>query len=648
MKASETFRKLFNHGEDAHNHCGCSGHCEHCHNDDHGEENKISAVLWAVSFLLLMLSFLKTGQTVQTIFELFAVGLSSYPLFITLFRKIKHFSITETELMLTAVIAACFLREFREAAAVCILYRLGEYLEDKAVKNSHRSIEALSKIRSDTANVVTPGGIEKVDAAEVAVGTKIRIFPHELFPLDAMVTEGETSVDASAITGESMPVEISVGDKVKSGMLNGNDTVTAITTESYSNSTASRIVHMVEEASERKGSAQRYITKFAKIYTPVVVLLAVVTAVIPSVISKQPSEWIYRALVFLVASCPCSIVISVPLCFYSSLGQAAKRGVLVKGSAYIERMAHAKAAVFDKTGTLTGDSFIFEKVNPLPGFSEEAVLALAAAAESYSTHPIAKCILSVGPQINRELITDYSEEPGNGTRIVLGGKEILCGSRRLLEKNGVDVSELPSGEICVSIGKKAVGSVVVRSKLRPNAADMIYDLKLQGIQRAVMLTGDNELSAKSVAEECEIDEYYCSLLPEDKTEMLRDIKKRFGKVIFVGDGVNDAPVLSSADVGISMGLGTQAAAEASDIILTDDNLEKIAPVHNLFKQTMNVVSFNIAFSVIVKIAVLLAGVTGLAPIWLAVFADVGVCLICIVTSLFIGKKPDILKMLKKK
>ncbi|MBR6530941.1 MAG: heavy metal translocating P-type ATPase, partial [Clostridia bacterium] len=392
----------------------------------------------------------------------------------------------------------------------------------------------------------------------------------------------------------------------------------------------------VEEAAEKKGQTQNMITRLARVYTPLVVVSAVLIAVIGSVMTKNPSDWIYRALTFLVASCPCAIVISVPLGFYTGLGAAAKKGILVKGTAFVEAVAKARAVIFDKTGTLTTGSFEIETINPINGYSEKELLALAGAAEKLSSHPIAKSISAFAPKIDEKHISDFKEKAGNGASVNFAGKRVLCGSKKFLANEGVDVSALHENEICVSVDGVAAGSILMRSRLRDGAVEMIDSLKTHGIEHAVMLTGDNEIAAKTVVEECEIDEYHCNLLPEDKMKHLERIKHLYSHVIYVGDGINDAPVLAAADAGVAMGDGTQAAGEAGDIIITNNSLERFALAHRLFRRTHATVWFNILFALGTKVAVLLLGALGFAPIWLAVFADVGVCLICVAASSMIG------------
>lgn len=625
--------------EHEHNHCeGCDncGHAEH-------EESSINKYTMLAAAALVIISFIPFPEWLKIALQIIAVILAAYPVVISAFNNIRHKKFTETELMVIACTAACCLGDFREAAAVMILYRLGEMLEDKAVASSRKSLDEILKIRQDTAHILLDDGtVKDVSADSVEIGTKIAVLPYERFPIDGVVYSGNSTADAAAITGESMPVNIGKGSTVKSGMINGMNSVKVVTSEYFKDSTASKIVQMVEEASENKGKTRKLITRIAKFYTPIVVILAVLIAIVGSIASGQPSEWIYRALIFLVASCPCAIVISVPLGFYTGIGAAAKKGIITKGSVFIEAVAKAKTVIFDKTGTLTTGKLEVSEVTPTANIPKEAVLLLAAAAEHFSAHPIAKTITESAPEIDESLISDFSEIAGAGASAVFAGKKVLCGSRKFLSDNGVDTNGLPENQICVALEQKAVGSITLRSTVRNGADEIVQKLKQQGIEKAFMLTGDNESAAKDIAETCNIDEYYCNLLPDEKLKLVSEIQKRYGKVIYVGDGINDAPVLAQADAGVAMGLGTQAANEAADIIITNDKIEKLAPAHKIFKRTMNIVKFNIIFALAVKLIVLILGVFGVAPIWLAVFSDVGVCLICILLTALIKSKKNIL------
>ena len=626
------------HSHDCHSSCGgCCGNCSH--GNEEKEENKLSKILLGVSAALVVVGlFLKSLPVAATIIGIAAVALAAYPLVFTVYDDIKERRFTEVELMLISVIAACCIGELRDAALVAILYRIGEMIEDRAVENSRKSIDSVSKIQQDFAHLILEdGSTQKVHADEVPVGSKITVLPYERFPIDGVVYSGISTADASAITGESKPITLGRGVEVKSGMINGKDSVTVVTTELFGNSTASRIVKMVEDAAERKGNVQKFITRFAKYYTPIVVIIAVLMAVIGSIATKDPASWIKRALIFLVASCPCAIVISIPLGFYTGIGTAAKDGIIVKGSVFIEAFAKAKTFVFDKTGTLTTGSFEVSKVTPMSKFSEDQILTLAAAAEHFSSHPIAKSIVEAAPPIDEKYLSDFREVAGGGTSVVFDGKKILCGGRRLLETEGVETPDYTDGDVCVVLDGRLIGTITLRSALRKGVADMVERLRDQGIEHIIMLTGDNETASDEVAKAVNLDEYYCNLLPEEKLSHLEEIKNEYGKVVYVGDGINDAPVLASADAGVAMGLGTQAASEAADVILTNDRLDKLAPAHRLFKRTINIVNFNLIFAITIKMIVLILGAAGFAPVWLAVFADVGVCIICILISALIGK-----------
>ena len=626
------------HSHDSHSSCGgCCGNCSH--GNEEKEENKLSKILLGVSAALVVVGlFLKSLPVAATVIGIAAVALAAYPLVFTVYDDIKERRFTEVELMLISVIAACCIGELRDAALVAILYRIGEMIEDRAVENSRKSIDSVSKIQQDFAHLILEdGSTQKVHADEVPVGSKITVLPYERFPIDGVVYSGISTADASAITGESKPITLGRGIEVKSGMINGKDSVTVVTTELFSNSTASRIVKMVEDAAERKGNVQKFITRFAKYYTPVVVIIAVLLAVIGSIATKDPASWIKRALIFLVASCPCAIIISIPLGFYTGIGTAANDGIIVKGSVFIEAFAKAKTFVFDKTGTLTTGSFEVSKVTPMSKFSEDQILTLAAAAEHFSSHPIAKSIVEAAPPIDEKYLSDFREVAGGGTSVVFDGKKILCGGRRLLETEGVETPDYTDGDVCVVLDGRLIGTITLRSALRKGVADMIERLRDQGIEHIIMLTGDNETASDEVAKAVNLDEYYCNLLPEEKLSHLEEIKNEYGKVVYVGDGINDAPVLASADAGVAMGLGTQAASEAADVILTNDRLDKLAPAHRLFKRTINIVNFNLIFAITIKMIVLILGAAGFAPVWLAVFADVGVCIICILISALIGK-----------
>lgn len=644
----------------SHNHNHHNDHCHHdcCHGEgcacghEHSQKSKLTQYLFFGATALFVLALIKIEaipSIVYAIVLIISTALAAYPVILTAVKSVKSGKIDENALMMIAVIAATLLGEFREAAAVAIFFRIGEAMEEFASKRSRESIRSLSEIQVDKVNVVTTTNeVSTVEAKHVPIGTRAIIYPHETVPLDCIVVHGNSSVDASAITGESIPVPAEKGTQLLSGMINGNETLAVKTTNTLEESTASRIIRLVEEASSKKGNTQKLISRIAEYYTPAVVVLAIIVALIPSIITGDWATWVHRALVLLVASCPCALVLSVPLAFFTSMGTAARSGILIKGSKYIEQIASAKAVVFDKTGTLTDNQLKVTGVSSPVGLDRKIVLTLAAVAESHSQHPIANAIKSAAPKIDSNYVSDFTEIPGHGASAVFAGKTIICGSKKLLENNGVDTAEYDG--ILVAVDGKLVGAIKVATQARPEAQRTIMALRESGIGHVAILTGDTEASAKEVALQIDADDYYASLLPEEKLSRLEQIKAEYGKTIYVGDGINDAPVLAAADVGAGMGFGSQAAVEAADLVLTTDSLMKLVKARQLATKTMKTVQINIAFIMAVKVIVLLLGIIGIAPMWLAVFADVGVCLISVIISSTIASddiKSTLLKLIKK-
>ncbi len=628
------FRRKHTHGG-----CKCGDEISSCRcsldvGEDDEENGWLETTTLIASAVLLCCSFLPfLNETGFWVITTLSAALAAYPIIIEAFKKISEHSFDENILLAISVPAAFAIGELREAAAIALFFRLGEMLENYASGKSRKSIAAIAQIRPDTANIKSDNGeIIKVNACEVGVGSVIVVMPHERVPLDGVVLEGYSSADASALTGESLPVELQSGSEVLSGMINGSSSFTVKTTAEFSDSAASRIIEMVETAAERKGSSQKLITRLAKIYTPVAVILGVLLAVVPSLITGDWKTWVYRGLVFLVASCPCALVLSVPLGFFAGMGAAAKSGILVKGGRFVEAIEQAKAAVFDKTGTLTTGELKVTNVTVFNGFSESEVKQYAAAAERYSEHPIAKSIVSAFSASDLS-DTEYVEElAGGGTRAGYGSKEILCGGKKLMDDFGIDVTAALAAPIYIAVDGVLAGSIDVESETRKDAAKTIEELKKLGIKRTFILTGDSSEQAQAVALECKIDECFAELLPEEKLEKLMEIKEKYGSVIYVGDGINDAPVLAAADAGVAMGLGTQAAMQAADIVLTGSKLHRLVDARKLFSATVSAVRFNIGFSLLAKAAVLILGAAGLTPMWAAVFADVGVLIITVANS----------------
>ncbi len=554
----------------------------------------------------------------------------------------------ENFLMALATIGAFILGEYTEAAAVMLFYQVGELFENIAVNKSRTAVTALVGLRPDYANVEQDGELVKVDPYDVAVGSEIVVLSGEKVPVDGIVVAGESFVNTAALTGESVPRGVKVGDTVLSGCINEGGKLTLKTTKNFDDSTVAKILDMVENASSRKSKSESFITRFAKYYTPLVVISALIVAFIPPIILHDSfATWISRALIFLVISCPCALVISVPLGFFGGIGAASKLGILVKGSNYLEAMAEVDTVVFDKTGTLTEGVFKVNEVVCKGTCNNDELLMLAAYAECYSNHPIARSIesayLETGNVIDKDKIEDVKEISGKGVSISLDGETIYAGNKKLMVDVGVSFEENneTSGTVVyVARDKEYLGYIVISDVIKQVAKNAISKMHKLGIKNTVMLTGDRANTANYVAGELGIKTVYSELLPGDKMSKLEDIiaskgeGKKCNKVAFVGDGINDAPALTRADIGIAMGaLGQDAAIEAADIVLMDDNPEKICTVHDIGRKTLTIVRQNIVFALGVKFLVMILGVFGIANMWLAVFADVGVAVIAILNSM---------------
>lgn len=599
-----------------HEHCGCGGHDHKHEHEHHDNESKLGIVFLIISIALaataFVLEILEFNDIAVGIPAGIAIILSGYEVFIEGVKSVIKRSIDETTLMTVAVIAAFVLGDFIEGAMVTILFGIGELLEDVAVEKSHKSIEKLANIQPDTANVIVDGTEVTTDAESVKLNSIIAIKPYERIPLDCVVTKGSGSVDTSAITGESIPEHIKEGSRLLSGMINGENLLEARTIKEYGDSTASRIIKLVEEASENKSNNEKLISRFAKIYTPVVMIIAVLIAFVPPIFFGNITEWIYRGLVCLVASCPCAIVISIPLTYYSGIGRASKAGVLIKGGRYLEALNKADTMVFDKTGTLTEGKLEIAKIIPHKNYNENEVLALAAGAEKNSTHPIARAILSAYDG-ELPIMGDYSEQSGKGVSAVYKGKTISCGS----DNTGTGSKLVYDGEV--------IGEFIFKDKIRDEADDVIRRIN----KITVMLTGDNKQNAETVSKELRIDETYYSLLPKDKLDIVNKLKSEGRSVAFAGDGINDAPVIAASDCGIAMGLGSDAAISSADAVLSSGNLKSLPKAFKIAKKTVTTAKTNIAFALSVKAAVIILAALGFAPIWLGVLADTGICMLCV-------------------
>ena len=546
----------------------------------------------------------------------------------------------ENFLMTVATIGAFSISEYPEAVAVMLFYEIGETIQGYAVNKSRSSISSLMDIRADYANIIIDGKEKKVSPETVKVEDIILVKPGEKIPLDGIVVEGESFVDTSALTGESVPRKIAVNDEILSGGINTNGVLKVKVTKKFGESTVSRILEMVENAANKKANTEKFITKFAKVYTPIVVALAILIAVVPSIFIKDAlfSTWLYRALVFLVVSCPCALVVSVPLGFFAGIGGASKKGVLVKGSNYLELLKDLETVVFDKTGTLTEGVFTVTEINT-NNIQKEKLIEVAAMAESFSNHPIAISIIKeYGKEIDKEVIEEYEEIAGHGIKAVINNEEVLIGNAKLMNKFNISYNEVDSIGTVVycAINGEFKGSIVISDKIKENAAEALINLKAAGVKKTVMLTGDNKKTAEKVGEKVNIDEVHSELLPLGKVKEVEKLLKasnKNGRLAFVGDGVNDAPVLARADIGIAMGgIGSDAAIEAADVVLMKDDINALVDAINVSKKTNKILWQNIIFALGVKVIVMVLGTFGIANMWTAVFADVGVTIIAIINS----------------
>lgn len=546
----------------------------------------------------------------------------------------------ENFLMSIATIGAMLIGEYPEGIAVMLFYQVGELFQSYAVDKSRRSIADAMDIRPDFANVKRGDEVIKVDPDEVQIGDIIVIKPGERVPLDGKVIEGNSMVDTSALTGESVPREVEVGHEILSGCINVNGVITAEVTKEYGESTVSKILDLVENASSKKSQSEQFITKFARYYTPIVVIIAVFLAIIPPLVIDGAtfSDWIYRALTFLVVSCPCALVVSIPLSFFGGIGGASRKGILVKGSNYLEALAEAEIIVFDKTGTLTKGVFNVQEVHP-EGVSKEELLELTAYAESYSNHPISNSLKQAyGKEIDNGRISNVEEVSGHGVIATVDGKKVSAGNIKLMKKLNIPCyeGEVVGTVVHVGIDDKYAGYIVIADEAKEDSARAIMELKEAKIKQTVMLTGDTKNVASKVAKQLGLDKVYSELLPGDKVEKVEELlaqKSAKGKLAFVGDGINDAPVLARADIGIAMGgLGSDAAIEAADVVIMTDEPSKIATAIKVSKKTLRIARQNTVFSIGIKIIVLILSAFGIATMWAAIFADVGVTIIAVLNA----------------
>lgn len=592
----------------------------------------ISGLLFALSFIF---------KTKYVVFGILLVSyiIIGYDVLLKAFRNIKRGKIfDENFLMSVATIGAICISDMREAVAVMLFYQIGELFQSYAVNKSRKSIIELMDIRPDYANVIRNGKHEKVDPKEVNIEEIILVKPGEKIPLDGVIVEGKSLLNTVALTGESIPRSVKENDEVLSGCINNEGILKIKVTKKFGDSTVSKILDLVENASNRKSKSEAFITKFAKYYTPIVCGIALVVAIFPPLILKEPfNTWIYKALSFLVVSCPCALVISIPLSFFGGLGASSNIGVLVKGSNYLEALSNVDIVVCDKTGTLTEGVFKVQEINAV-GISNEELLKMTAYAESFSNHPISISLKEAyGKKIDSSKVTKAREIVGKGIYAKVLGKDVYVGNDKLLKELEIKIDKVnKTGTVIYTvIDNKYCGYILISDKIKEDSYKMIKSLKKNNISKIVMLTGDRENISKSISNELKLDEYYAELLPQDKVSITEKIMhEKDGNLLFIGDGINDAPVLALSDIGVSMGsLGSDAAIEASDIVIMTDEPSKISDVIKISKKTMKIVRENIVFAISIKIAVLILSLLGIATMWSAVFADVGVSVIAILNSL---------------
>ena len=605
----------------------------------------VGAVVYAIGMALTV--FAKLPTLAELAFLIVAYVILGWDVVWQAVKNITRGQVFDEHfLMSVSTIGAFAIGEYPEAVAVMLFYQVGEFFQSLAVKRSRKSISDLMDIRPDSATVNRNGVLQVVSPESVAVGEIIVVKPGEKIPLDGIVVDGESMLDTKALTGESVPRSIRKGDEALSGCINQSGLLTLKVTKSFGESTVSKITDLVENASARKAPTENFITTFARYYTPVVVGMAAVLAIIPPlVLGGGWSEWLRRGFVFLIVSCPCALVISIPLTFFGGIGAASKRGVLVKGSNYLEALNKVSVVVFDKTGTLTKGVFEVANIIPAAGYQKEQVLEYAAQAESYSNHPIAKSILATyGKPIDQKQFSGFEEISGHGISVMVQGKKVLAGNSKLMESEKIAYAACDAAgtKFYVAADGSYVGCILIADEVKPDSKCAIAELKKIGVEKTVMLTGDDERIGKSVADELGLDAYYAQLLPDQKVEKLEmlDKQKRQGsKLAFVGDGINDAPVLARADVGIAMGgLGSDAAIEAADVVLMTDEPSKLVEAIDVAKATKRIVMQNIVIALGIKSVFLVLGALGMAGMWEAVFGDVGVTIIAVLNAMRILKK----------
>ncbi|EPY6472602.1 heavy metal translocating P-type ATPase [Clostridium sporogenes] len=629
-----------------HNHDHSHGHSHDGEDSDALEKKTLIRIISGVILLILATAF-KSRETLSIGLYLASYVLIGGKVILSSIRNISKGQVfDENFLMAVATVAAIAVKQYPEAVAVMLFYEVGEFLQDKAVNKSRKSITALMNIRPDYANLVKGEEIEVVSPEDININDIIMVKPGEKIPLDGIVIEGQSSVDTSAITGESLISEVAKDSNVLSGYINKNGVIKIKVTKTFEESTVSKILELTENASATKANTEKFITKFARYYTPVVVFAALALALIPTLVLKDPdiSKWVYRAAVFLVVSCPCALVISIPLSFFAGIGGASKKGVLIKTGTALEALNDADTIVFDKTGTLTKGVFKVSKIESEEGVNTEELIEYAALVESYSNHPIAKSILKYYEKtIDNKRIEGYEEIVARGVTAYIDGKKVYAGNNKLMEELNINYKKASEDGVIlyIALEDKYIGYIVINDEIKKDSKETIKSLKDIGIKKAAMLTGDRKSTANNIGTFLGMDEIYSELLPQEKVEKMQSLKSQTskeGKIVFVGDGVNDAPVLAMSDIGVSMGgLGSDAAIEASDLVLMSDEPSKLVDAIKIARKTHKIVWQNIIIVLIIKFAVLALAIMGRSTMWMAVFADVGVALIAVINALRILK-----------
>ena len=610
--------------------------------EDKGENSKFKILMYVISLILFAVGFMPALASYRLVIYLLAVILSGYDLIIEGIKNIFHLNFEEDTLMTIAIIAAFVIGEYPESVAIVLLFKLGEFIEDKAVEKANKNINSIASLKVQTANLANGKDTKTVNVEELKVGDTIIVKPGETVPVDSRIIKGESALDTSKLTGESEPVYVNEKNEILSGSINQTGTLTCRVNKEYKDSTISKIVDLVYEATNNKGKKEEYITKFSKIYTPVVIIIAVLLAIVPALFGADFVTWLYRALVFLVASCPCSIVISIPLAYFSCIGAISKKGLLIKGTKHIEDLAKAQVLALDKTGTITTGKMKVQEFKLVKNkqLDKKQILQYAYSLEANSNHPISNAIIEYASEFNLKKleVENQKEIAGCGIYGEMEEKQVIIGNKKMLDKYQIEVdSKIPENAILIAVNNKISAYITLNERIREGVKETITKLYETGIKKVVMLTGDSKTNAEKIAKVCGKIEYRAKLMPEDKVEEINKLKEE-GKVIFIGDGINDSPVLATSDFSIAMGEGTDIASTTADSILISNNISSLPQIIKVARKTIRIVNENITISLLAKLIVLILGILGIAPVWLAVAADTGITLITVINSIRIFKK----------